>query len=118
MHDHLRDLGREMALELSRPHRLWHPQDLISLEERCVAYNVERPVPSRELLRGPPSKEGGLSRSVSGGDRVRLVSQSNDNLPLLTVEGLRTACPSDRQSSRPAYPRTLTFYKKFIRHLD
>ncbi|GLJ59757.1 hypothetical protein SUGI_1522050 [Cryptomeria japonica] len=33
-------------------------------EERCVAYNVERPVPSRELLRGPPSKEGGLSRSV------------------------------------------------------
>ncbi|GLJ28021.1 hypothetical protein SUGI_0550240 [Cryptomeria japonica] len=36
----------------------------MKLEERCVAYNVERPVPSRELLRGPPSKEGGLSRSV------------------------------------------------------
>ncbi|GLJ28019.1 hypothetical protein SUGI_0550210 [Cryptomeria japonica] len=69
----------------------------------CVAYNVARPAPSRKLLRG-------------GGDRVRLVSQSNDNLPLLTVEGLCTACPSDRQSSRPAYPRTLTFYKKFIRH--
>ncbi|GLJ56734.1 hypothetical protein SUGI_1255200 [Cryptomeria japonica] len=32
MHDHLRDLGREMALEPSRPHRLWHPQDLISSE--------------------------------------------------------------------------------------
>ncbi|GLJ58081.1 hypothetical protein SUGI_1414880 [Cryptomeria japonica] len=28
MHDHLRDLGREMALELSPPHRLWRPQDL------------------------------------------------------------------------------------------
>ncbi|GLJ06487.1 hypothetical protein SUGI_0040290 [Cryptomeria japonica] len=34
MHDHLRDLGREMALELSPPHRLWRPQDLKSLELR------------------------------------------------------------------------------------
>ncbi|GLJ33322.1 hypothetical protein SUGI_0670360 [Cryptomeria japonica] len=32
MHDHLRDLGREMAHELSPPHRLWRPQDLKSLE--------------------------------------------------------------------------------------
>ncbi|XP_057846543.2 disease resistance protein Roq1 isoform X2 [Cryptomeria japonica] len=32
MHDHLRDLGREMALELSPPHRLWRPQDLKSLK--------------------------------------------------------------------------------------
>ncbi|GLJ58482.1 hypothetical protein SUGI_1453070 [Cryptomeria japonica] len=32
MHDHLRDLGREMALELSPPHRLWRPQDLKVLE--------------------------------------------------------------------------------------
>ncbi|GLJ06483.1 hypothetical protein SUGI_0040220 [Cryptomeria japonica] len=32
MHDHLRDLGREMALELSPPHRLWHPDDLKRLE--------------------------------------------------------------------------------------
>ncbi|XP_057846810.1 disease resistance protein Roq1-like [Cryptomeria japonica] len=32
MHDHLRDLGREMALELSPPHRLWRPQDLKFLE--------------------------------------------------------------------------------------
>ncbi|GLJ33348.1 hypothetical protein SUGI_0670880 [Cryptomeria japonica] len=32
MHDHLRDLGREMADELSPPHRLWRPQDLKSLE--------------------------------------------------------------------------------------
>ncbi|XP_057834192.2 disease resistance protein Roq1-like isoform X1 [Cryptomeria japonica] len=31
MHDHLRDLGREMALEFSPPHRLWRPQDLESL---------------------------------------------------------------------------------------
>ncbi|GLJ33487.1 hypothetical protein SUGI_0673660 [Cryptomeria japonica] len=30
MHDHLRDLGREMALELSPPQRLWRPQDLKS----------------------------------------------------------------------------------------
>ncbi|XP_057817417.2 disease resistance protein Roq1 [Cryptomeria japonica] len=34
MHDHLRDLGREMALELSPPHRLWHPDDLKRLELR------------------------------------------------------------------------------------
>ncbi|GLJ24393.1 hypothetical protein SUGI_0465870 [Cryptomeria japonica] len=32
MHDHLRDLGREMALELSSPKRLWHPRDLESLQ--------------------------------------------------------------------------------------
>ncbi|XP_057834194.2 disease resistance protein Roq1 isoform X2 [Cryptomeria japonica] len=32
MHDHLRDLGREMAGELSSPRRLWHPRDLESLE--------------------------------------------------------------------------------------
>ncbi|GLJ33335.1 hypothetical protein SUGI_0670650 [Cryptomeria japonica] len=32
MHDHLRDLGREMADELSYPHRVWRPQDLKSLE--------------------------------------------------------------------------------------
>ncbi|GLJ33402.1 hypothetical protein SUGI_0671950 [Cryptomeria japonica] len=32
MHDHLRDLGREMANELSNPRRVWHPQDLKSLE--------------------------------------------------------------------------------------
>lgn len=33
MHDHLRDLGREMAREreLSSPSRLWQPQDLKSL---------------------------------------------------------------------------------------
>lgn len=31
MHDHLRDLGREMANELSHPRRLWHPQHLKSL---------------------------------------------------------------------------------------
>ncbi|GLJ33336.1 hypothetical protein SUGI_0670680, partial [Cryptomeria japonica] len=34
MHDHLRDLGREMANELSHPHRLWRPQDLKSLESK------------------------------------------------------------------------------------
>ncbi|GLJ28018.1 hypothetical protein SUGI_0550200 [Cryptomeria japonica] len=90
-------------------------------EEREVFRGLQeneaaRPSPSRESLRGLPSKEGGLSRREGGGDRLRLVSQSNDNLPLLTVEGLCTACPCDRQSSRPAYPRTLTFYKKFIRH--
>ncbi|XP_057817412.2 disease resistance protein Roq1-like isoform X1 [Cryptomeria japonica] len=34
MHDHLRDLGREMALEFSPPHRLWRPQDLTYLESR------------------------------------------------------------------------------------
>ncbi|GLJ57083.1 hypothetical protein SUGI_1293690 [Cryptomeria japonica] len=32
MHNHLRDLGREMAHEHSPPHRLWRPQDLKSLE--------------------------------------------------------------------------------------
>ncbi|XP_059064143.1 uncharacterized protein LOC131056284 [Cryptomeria japonica] len=30
MHDHLRDLGREMALQRSPPQRLWRPQDLKS----------------------------------------------------------------------------------------
>ncbi|GLJ33364.1 hypothetical protein SUGI_0671230 [Cryptomeria japonica] len=34
MHDHLRDLGREMAHERSPPHRLWRPQDLKSLESK------------------------------------------------------------------------------------
>ncbi|GLJ34569.1 hypothetical protein SUGI_0695320 [Cryptomeria japonica] len=34
MHDHLRDLGREMANELSQPRRLWHPQDLKELESK------------------------------------------------------------------------------------
>ncbi|GLJ57081.1 hypothetical protein SUGI_1293520 [Cryptomeria japonica] len=34
MHDHLRDLGREMAIEFSPPHRLWRPQDLKSLESK------------------------------------------------------------------------------------
>ncbi|GLJ51686.1 hypothetical protein SUGI_1098410 [Cryptomeria japonica] len=34
MHDHLRDLGREMALELGSPHRLWRPQDLKSFESK------------------------------------------------------------------------------------
>ncbi|GLJ33118.1 hypothetical protein SUGI_0666510 [Cryptomeria japonica] len=28
MHDHLRDLGREMAPEFGPPHRLWRPADL------------------------------------------------------------------------------------------
>ncbi|KAH9304446.1 hypothetical protein KI387_008850, partial [Taxus chinensis] len=32
MHDHLRDLGRELADELSHPRRLWHPQQLQSLK--------------------------------------------------------------------------------------
>ncbi|GLJ33351.1 hypothetical protein SUGI_0670920 [Cryptomeria japonica] len=32
MHDHLRDLGREIAHELRPPHRLWRTQDLKSLE--------------------------------------------------------------------------------------
>ncbi|XP_057813976.2 disease resistance protein Roq1-like [Cryptomeria japonica] len=31
VHDHLRDLGREMANELSQPRRLWRPQDLKKL---------------------------------------------------------------------------------------
>ncbi|KAH9288823.1 hypothetical protein KI387_032940, partial [Taxus chinensis] len=32
MHDHLRDLGREMTNALNHPHRLWRQQDLMSLE--------------------------------------------------------------------------------------
>ncbi|XP_059077352.1 disease resistance protein Roq1 [Cryptomeria japonica] len=32
MHDHLRDLGREMALEFNPPHHLWRPRDLKYLE--------------------------------------------------------------------------------------
>ncbi|XP_057813971.2 uncharacterized protein LOC131027886 [Cryptomeria japonica] len=32
MHDHLRDLGREMANELTHPRRLWRPRDLKYLE--------------------------------------------------------------------------------------
>ncbi|XP_057847007.2 protein SUPPRESSOR OF npr1-1, CONSTITUTIVE 1 [Cryptomeria japonica] len=32
MHDHLRDLGREMAPEFGPPHRLWRPADLKYLE--------------------------------------------------------------------------------------
>ena len=32
MHDHLRDLGRDIAdTEISRPHRLWHRPDLVSV---------------------------------------------------------------------------------------
>ncbi|GLJ34634.1 hypothetical protein SUGI_0696630 [Cryptomeria japonica] len=31
MHDHLRDLGRQMANELSEPRRLWRPRDLKKL---------------------------------------------------------------------------------------
>ncbi|KAH9288845.1 hypothetical protein KI387_032962, partial [Taxus chinensis] len=31
MHDHLRDLGREMAIEMSPPQRVWHPQHIKSL---------------------------------------------------------------------------------------
>ncbi|XP_057846636.1 disease resistance protein Roq1 isoform X2 [Cryptomeria japonica] len=34
MHDHLRDLGREMANELTFPLRLWGPQHLKSLESK------------------------------------------------------------------------------------
>ncbi|GLJ33693.1 hypothetical protein SUGI_0677200 [Cryptomeria japonica] len=34
MHQHLRDLGREMADELSYPRRLWHPRDLKSSESK------------------------------------------------------------------------------------
>ncbi|GLJ33699.1 hypothetical protein SUGI_0677400 [Cryptomeria japonica] len=34
MHDHLRDLGREMAAEFSPPQRLWRPQDLKSLDSK------------------------------------------------------------------------------------
>ncbi|GLJ33560.1 hypothetical protein SUGI_0674840 [Cryptomeria japonica] len=34
MHDHLRDLGRELANELSHPRRLWQPKDLKSLESK------------------------------------------------------------------------------------
>ncbi|KAH9294115.1 hypothetical protein KI387_040682 [Taxus chinensis] len=34
MHDHLRDLGREIADDLSHPRRLWHPQFLKSLESK------------------------------------------------------------------------------------
>ncbi|GLJ38999.1 hypothetical protein SUGI_0794960 [Cryptomeria japonica] len=34
MHDHLRDLGREMAdNEMSHPRRQWHPEDLIGIGE-------------------------------------------------------------------------------------
>ncbi|GLJ07135.1 hypothetical protein SUGI_0059480 [Cryptomeria japonica] len=32
MHDHLRDLRREIANEISHPRRLWHPQELKILE--------------------------------------------------------------------------------------
>ncbi|XP_057855875.2 disease resistance protein RPV1 [Cryptomeria japonica] len=38
MHDHLRDLGREMADELNHPSRLWHPQELQSLESKGFQY--------------------------------------------------------------------------------
>ncbi|KAH9288617.1 hypothetical protein KI387_032734, partial [Taxus chinensis] len=34
MHDNLRDLGREIADDLSHPRRLWHPQFLKSLESK------------------------------------------------------------------------------------
>ncbi|XP_059063766.1 disease resistance protein Roq1-like isoform X2 [Cryptomeria japonica] len=34
MHDHLRDLGREMANEPSHPPRLWRPRDLKNLEPK------------------------------------------------------------------------------------
>ncbi|KAH9288615.1 hypothetical protein KI387_032732 [Taxus chinensis] len=34
MHDHLRDLGREIADDLNNPRRLWHPQFLKSLESK------------------------------------------------------------------------------------
>ncbi|GLJ33346.1 hypothetical protein SUGI_0670840 [Cryptomeria japonica] len=44
MHDHLRDLGREMALELSPPHRLWRPKDLrILIEVRKMALELSPP---------------------------------------------------------------------------
>ncbi|XP_059065896.1 disease resistance protein Roq1-like [Cryptomeria japonica] len=34
MHDHLRDLGREMAdTEMNHPPRLWHPEDLIGMRD-------------------------------------------------------------------------------------
>ncbi|XP_059064371.1 disease resistance protein Roq1-like [Cryptomeria japonica] len=36
MHDHLRDLGREIASELRHPPRLWRPQDLKYLESKRI----------------------------------------------------------------------------------
>ncbi|XP_057829873.1 disease resistance protein Roq1 isoform X2 [Cryptomeria japonica] len=36
MHDHLRDLGREMADELSLPRRIWRPEHLSTLEFKKI----------------------------------------------------------------------------------
>ncbi|XP_059064144.1 disease resistance protein Roq1 [Cryptomeria japonica] len=43
MHDHLRDLGREMALELSPPQRLWRPQDLKSSANQIIVLRRQLP---------------------------------------------------------------------------
>ncbi|RZC44134.1 hypothetical protein C5167_037080 [Papaver somniferum] len=62
----------------------------------CARY-VDLPIPSWELS-ALSGRRLGLCDHYSGGHCVRLVSQSNEHLPLLTVEGLRADVPQFRLS--------------------
>ncbi|XP_059064206.1 disease resistance protein RUN1-like [Cryptomeria japonica] len=46
MHDHLRDLGREMANELSHPCRVWYPQHVKSLPQLVFNSDINPSIPS------------------------------------------------------------------------
>ncbi|RZC44173.1 hypothetical protein C5167_037134 [Papaver somniferum] len=57
-----------------------------------VAHTIDSPAPSWELI-ALSGRRLGFCDHYSGGHRVRLVSQSNEHLPLSTVEGSRVDVP-------------------------
>ncbi|RZC66124.1 hypothetical protein C5167_009823 [Papaver somniferum] len=70
----------------------WLNTDRVSPGRCWCAQYVDSPAPSWELV-ALSWRRPGLCDHYSGGHRVRLVSQSNEHLPLLTVEGSRVDVP-------------------------
>ncbi|RZC44142.1 hypothetical protein C5167_037102 [Papaver somniferum] len=85
----------------------WLNTGRVSLGRCWCARYVDSPVPSWELA-ALSGRRLGLCDRYSGGHRVRLVSQSNEHLLLLTVEGLRVDVPQFQLSLRRA-PRQAGF---------
>ncbi|XP_059063299.1 disease resistance protein L6 [Cryptomeria japonica] len=102
MHDHLRDLGREMALELRPPHRLWDPRDLKylgnSTEQPCIPswislQNVQCLKIKRERLKTlwenriqAPSQLKELQISRSFLEKIPDFSGKSDNLENVALD--------------------------------
>ncbi|KAH9288843.1 hypothetical protein KI387_032960, partial [Taxus chinensis] len=98
MHDHLRDLGREMANELSPPRRVWHPQHIKSLIIECSALEKLAGLSHLSFLKTIKIKKCGKLNCLELDDCANLKRVDVSDLPKLVILSIHH-CPELKKLS-------------------